>query len=179
MPAYFIWFNHKDFIRRRSITFYWLWKLKLQWRVSDHRLSKVSSALTSTATPLGIAVLPCRGQLDNKKMSRKIGTPMITRLFCLYLPMISVFTMFCCFGYSRAAVSLNGLEDEQKTLLVWSKLEVIRKGRLILRLDKPGRIFSGRILGILGPSGWATYIYCNKVQLQCWLFMLALTMCVV
>ena len=89
-------------------------------------------------------------------MSRKIGiiaSPMISRLFCLYLPMIGLFTMFCCFGSSRAVVSLNGLEDEQKALLVWSKLEVIRKGRLILRLDKPGRIFSGRILGILGPSG--------------------------
>ena len=84
---------------------------------------------------------------------RKIAASMISRLFFLRLPMIGVFTMFCCFGSSRAAMSMTTLEGEQKALLVWSNFEVIRKGRLILRLDKPGCIFSGRILGIIGPSG--------------------------
>jgi hypothetical protein len=84
---------------------------------------------------------------------RKTASSMVSRLFFLCLPMIGMFTMFGCFGSSRATLTMTTLEEEQKALLVWSHFEVIRKGRLILHLDKPGCIFSGRILGIIGPSG--------------------------
>jgi hypothetical protein len=50
-------------------------------------------------------------------------------------------------GFFEGAASPNG------ELLEWDSISVKYKNRSILQISTPGSIVSGRLLGVLGPSG--------------------------
>lgn len=57
------------------------------------------------------------------------------------------------FALLIAVAQSEGTSREENDLLYWTNFSVKYKGRSILSLVKPGKVFSGRILGVLGPSG--------------------------
>ena len=67
------------------------------------------------------------------------------RLPCLVL--------FFLFGLYLTLFVANGEDDANACLLEWSRCHVRHQDRVILDLRSPGKIYRGRLLGILGPSG--------------------------